>query len=123
MRPDLVLMDVRLGGGMDGVQAQRMEGIGRLAGGIAHDFNNLLTIINGYCNLILDGMDADHAWHGFLTEVHEAGERAANLTQQLLAFSRKQMLQPKIVNLNVIVANLKKMSAGDRRADAAHGWR
>jgi PAS domain S-box-containing protein len=90
-------------------QAQRMEGIGRLAGGIAHDFNNLLTIINGYCNLILEGMDADHAWHGFLTEVHKAGERAASLTQQLLAFSRKQMLQPKVVDLNVIVANLEKM--------------
>ena len=90
-------------------QAQRMEGIGRLAGGIAHDFNNLLTIINGYCRLILDSADADHPWRGFLNEVVKAGDRAASLTQQLLAFSRKQMLQPKLLDLNGIVANMAKM--------------
>ncbi len=91
------------------LHARRMEGIGRLAGGVAHDFNNLLTVILGYCNLLMHSSDADHPWFNMIAEMHKAGERAANLTHQLLAFSRKQLLQPKIVDLNKIVANMETM--------------
>jgi len=90
-------------------QAQKMDAVGQLAGGVAHDFNNLLTIIIGYTRMVLDGVGADHPWHGFLTEVYQAAERAADLTQQLLAFSRKQLLQPKIVDLNQVLAHTAKM--------------
>ena len=89
--------------------ARRMEGIGRLAGGVAHDFNNLLTVILGYGNLLLHSSDADHPWFNMIAEIHKAGERAANLTHQLLAFSRKQLLQPKILDLNKVVANMETM--------------
>jgi two-component system, cell cycle sensor histidine kinase and response regulator CckA len=83
-------------------QAQRMESIGRLAGGVAHDFNNLLTVINGYSEMLL--MDEPHRDSVPLKEIREAGERAADLTKQLLAFSRRQMVQPAIIDLNTIVA-------------------
>jgi two-component system cell cycle sensor histidine kinase/response regulator CckA len=82
-------------------QAQRLESIGRLAGGVAHDFNNLLTVINGYSELLLT--DASHRDSVPLREIREAGERAADLTKQLLTFSRRQVVQPSIVNLNTIV--------------------
>jgi PAS domain S-box-containing protein len=90
-------------------QAQKMEAIGQLAGGIAHDFNNLLTIINGYSQLLLDRLDSADACRGFADEVKRAGERAATLTRQLLAFSRRQVLAPQILDLNTVVTGVEKM--------------
>ncbi len=90
-------------------QSQKMEAIGRLAGGVAHDFNNMLTGIIGYADLILLSLNRDHPLIGKVEEIKKAGKRAASLTQQLLAFSRKQMLQPKVLDLNLIVNDLKKM--------------
>jgi signal transduction histidine kinase/streptogramin lyase len=88
-------------------QAKRMESIGRLAGGVAHDFNNLLTVINGYCDLLLaDLMEAD-PMRAALTEVRTAGQRAAEVTRRLLAFSRKQILQPRPVSLAEIVTGMR----------------
>jgi two-component system, cell cycle sensor histidine kinase and response regulator CckA len=91
------------------VQAQKMEAIGRLAGGIAHDFNNLLTAILGYSELLLDRVRGDESLAGDVEEVKKAGERAARLTKQLLAFSRQQVLEPQIVDLNAVVAELTKL--------------
>src|SRR4051794_38143509 len=76
------------------VQAQKMESLGRLAGGIAHDFNNLLTVINGYTDWMLHEVEHDHPLRSRLNDVRSAGERCAELTQQLLAFSRKQLVRP-----------------------------
>jgi len=90
-------------------QAQKLEAIGKLAGGIAHDFNNLLTVINGYCDLIHDELPKEAPQRDLLQEVRLAGERAADLTRQLLAFSRKQLLQPRVVNLNHLIENMMKM--------------
>jgi PAS domain S-box-containing protein len=90
-------------------QSQKMEAIGRLAGGVAHDFNNMLTGIIGYADLLLLGLNRDHPLTGKVEEIKKAGKRAASLTQQLLAFSRKQMLQPKVLDLNLVVADLKRM--------------
>jgi len=89
-------------------QAQKMEAIGRLAGGIAHDFNNLLTVIRGYSRLLLDRA-LGHEFRGGLERIDDAAERAASLTSQLLAFSRRQVLQPKVFNLNSLVQDLDKM--------------
>lgn len=90
-------------------QAQKMESIGRLAGGIAHDFNNLLTPMIGYAEMaLMDLNPADPLYRDF-EEIREAAERAKNLTGQLLAFSRRQMLEMKVVNLNNIIASFKKM--------------
>src|SRR5262249_45024722 len=77
-------------------QAQKMESIGRLAGGVAHDFNNLLTVINGYTDLLLEGLPASDPARSRLTEIKNAGLRAAELTQQLLAFGREQIAIPKV---------------------------
>jgi len=90
-------------------QAQKMEAVGQLAGGVAHDFNNLLTAILGYCNLMLDELPREDPLRGDLEEIHSAGERAAALTRQLLAFSRRQMLQPQMVDMNTIVQQLEKL--------------
>ncbi len=90
-------------------QAQKMEAVGRLAGGVAHDFNNLLTAILGYCNLALDDMAPNDVSRRDLEEIKDAGERAATLTRQLLAFSRRQMLQPEPVDLNGLVQQTQKM--------------
>ncbi|MEZ4862622.1 MAG: PAS domain S-box protein [Caldilineaceae bacterium] len=90
-------------------QAQKMEAVGRLAGGVAHDFNNLLTVINGYSQLIFKRLPPDDPNRKRLGEIQKAGERAANLTRQLLAFSRKQMLQPQVVNLNTLLTELLKL--------------
>jgi PAS domain S-box-containing protein len=89
------------------VQSQKMEAVGRLAGGIAHDFNNLLTVITGYISLILSRHGDGDPFHKELVEIRSAAEKTADLTRQLLAFSRKQILQPKIIDLNKIVANLE----------------
>ncbi|MCD6390008.1 MAG: PAS domain S-box protein [Desulfobulbaceae bacterium] len=91
------------------LQSQKMEGIGRLAGGIAHDFNNILTVINGRAELALISMKNDNPLRGTLQGIMQAGERAASLTHQLLAFSRKQVIRPKSVNINSVVTNLGKM--------------
>jgi CheY-like chemotaxis protein len=88
-----------------------MESIGRLAGGVAHDFNNLLTVINGYSRLLLDRLTAGDPLRDGLEEIHKAGERAAGLTQQLLAFSRKQVLQPRVLDLNRVVGEMRPMLA------------
>ena len=90
-------------------QSQKMEAIGRLAGGVAHDFNNMLTGIIGYADLLLLSLNRDSTLIGKVEEIKKAGKRAASLTQQLLAFSRKQLLQPKVVDLNIVVSDLKKM--------------
>ncbi|HXJ39835.1 MAG TPA: PAS domain S-box protein, partial [Bryobacteraceae bacterium] len=91
------------------LQAQKLEGIGRLAGGVAHDFNNLLTVINGYTRLLLDSKDDLNTKRSALQQIQLAGERAAELTQQLLTFSRKQLIQPTVVNLNDLVRESETM--------------
>jgi two-component system, cell cycle sensor histidine kinase and response regulator CckA len=90
-------------------QSQKMEAIGQLAGGVAHDFNNLLTAINGYSALALRRLGEDHPVQPYLEEIKKAGDRAANLTRQLLAFGRKQILQPLSINLNDVVRDMNKM--------------
>jgi hypothetical protein len=90
-------------------QSLKMEAIGRLAGGVAHDFNNVLTAIFGYADLLLDGFDANHPSRGDVIEIKKAGERAATLTRQLLAFSRKQVMQTREVNLNEVITNLESL--------------
>jgi PAS domain S-box-containing protein len=90
-------------------QSQKMEAVGRLAGGVAHDFNNLLTVITGRSQLLLRRLGADAALRQELEVIRSAGERAASLTRQLLAFSRKQVLQPKVLDLNAVVADMDKI--------------
>src|ERR1022692_2464818 len=90
-------------------QAQKMEAIGRLAGGIAHDFNNLLMVISGYSEFLLDRLGPDPRLRGPAQEISNATQRASSLTRQLLAFSRKQMLAPKVLDLNEVVAENLKM--------------
>jgi PAS domain S-box-containing protein len=91
-------------------QAQKMEAIGRLAGGVAHDFNNLLTAISGYANLVLDRLrERDSDLVEDVREIDKASQRAHSLTRQLLAFSRKQLLQPQILNINDVVGDMDTM--------------
>jgi two-component system cell cycle sensor histidine kinase/response regulator CckA len=92
-------------------QAQKMEAVGLLAGGIAHDFNNLLTAILGYSHFVMDTLDAGDSRRLDMEEVVRAGQRAAELTRQLLAFSRKQILQPTTINLNGLVTGMQQMLA------------
>lgn len=91
------------------LQSQKMEAIGNLAGGVAHDFNNLLTAILGYGNLLMDQIDSRDERHDLVKEIINAAERSAVLTRQLLTFSRKQIMEATIFNLNKIVADMEKM--------------
>ncbi|MGH9831291.1 MAG: PAS domain S-box protein, partial [Blastocatellia bacterium] len=90
-------------------QSQKMEAIGKLAGGVAHDFNNLLTAIIGYSQIMSTRIDQGDPMHTALVEIEKAGRRAAGLTKQLLAFSRKQMLQPEVLDLNKVVSGTENI--------------
>ena len=90
-------------------QAQKMEAIGQLAGGVAHDFNNLLTVILGNCELLQDPLDPDRQRQEDLAEIQKAGGSAAGLTRQLLAFSRKEIIEPTLLDLNTVVAEMRPM--------------
>ncbi len=92
-------------------QAQKMESVGRLAGGVAHDFNNLLTVINGYSGLLLGRLQADFPFRPDLEEIYKAGGRAAELTRQLLAFSRRQVLQPRVLVIDRLIEGMLPMLA------------
>ena len=87
-------------------QAQKMEAIGRLAGGIAHDFNNIITIISGFCEFLLSGDYPEASRGQFVRNIRDASDRAASLTQQIMAFSRKQLLVPRVLDLNTVVAEM-----------------
>ena len=90
-------------------QAQKMEAVGRLAGGVAHDFNNLLSVINGYSDLAIHRLSPDDALHKDLSLILQAGKKAEALTRQLLAFSRRQVMQPRTLNLNSLIEELEKI--------------
>jgi PAS domain S-box-containing protein len=90
-------------------QAQKMEAVGRLAGGVAHDFNNLLTAILGYCELLLDALDPADPCRADVSRIQDAGVSAAALTRQLLAFSRKEVIEPRLLDLNVIVTEMRAL--------------
>ena len=90
-------------------QAQKMEAVGRLAGGVAHDFNNLLTAISGYSEFLVSQLPGDSVLRHDAEEIRRAAERAAALTRQLLAFSRRQVLQPKVIDLNNVVAEMEEL--------------
>ncbi len=119
------------------MHAQKMEAVGRLAGGVAHDFNNMLTVIAGYNRMILDELSTMDPLRGYAEEILKAADRAGALTNQLLAFSRRQVMQPRIINLNAVIAQTEKMlrrligedielvmildrSAGNIKADPNH---
>ncbi len=91
------------------LQAQKLESVGRLAGGVAHDFNNLLTVINGYSSLLMKRLREGDPHRQQIQQILQAGEQAANLTQQLLVFSRKQIVEPQALRLNVEVSQAQKM--------------
>jgi two-component system cell cycle sensor histidine kinase/response regulator CckA len=98
-------------------QAQKMEAVGQLAGGVAHDFNNILTAIGGYCELVIARLPADHEVQADLNEIQQAAQRAGSLTRQLLAFGRKQLIEPRIIDLREsltsIVPMLKRLIGED----------
>jgi len=91
------------------VQAQKMETVGRLAGGVAHDFNNLLTVINGYAEFALSEIPEGDPLREMVQEIYDAGQRASGLTRQLLTFSRRQVVQPVSLNINVVAEQMQKM--------------
>ncbi len=90
-------------------QAQKMDAVGRLAGGVAHDFNNLLMVINGYTEVLLEQMPKGSAMHHKVESIQQAADRAATLTRQLLAFSRKQLLELKVVDVNTVVGDMERL--------------
>jgi two-component system cell cycle sensor histidine kinase/response regulator CckA len=90
-------------------QAQKMDAVGRLAGGVAHDFNNLLMVINGYTEVLLEQLEKDSAMHNKVQSIQQAADRAATLTRQLLAFSRKQLLELKVVDVNTVVGDMERL--------------
>ncbi|MCX7666351.1 MAG: response regulator [Gemmataceae bacterium] len=90
-------------------QAQKMEAIGRLASGIAHDFNNLLTVITGYSAILQDSLESNHPWQEAIEQINGASQRASELTRQLLAFCRRQLVKPRIIDLNKLVNDNLKM--------------
>ncbi len=90
-------------------QAQKMEAVGRLAGGVAHDFNNLLMVINGYTEVLLEQLEPDSSMHQKVESIQQAAERAATLTRQLLAFSRKQLLELKVVEVNTVIEDIEQL--------------
>ncbi len=92
-------------------QAQKMEAVGRLAGGVAHDFNNMLSVVLTNADVVLEDLPADHPLRVEVGEIRTAGERASSLTRQLLAFSRQQILQPKVIELNAVVAGMERLLA------------
>jgi len=90
-------------------QAQKMEAIGQLAGGVAHDFNNILAVILGYAEIVQRRWTTTGAQHARIDQIHKAAERGASLTRQLLAFSRKQILEPRVLELNDLVRDIAPM--------------
>jgi PAS domain S-box-containing protein len=90
-------------------QAQKMEAVGRLAGGVAHDFNNLLTVITGYTQMILDGLEEQNSLRSYVEEIVHASDSAAALTNQLLAFSRRQIVKPQVLDLNTLVEGMDNL--------------
>jgi PAS domain S-box-containing protein len=98
-------------------QAQKMEAIGRLAGGVAHDFNNLLTVILSYSDLLLEDLPADSSDREDVTQIRKAAQGASELTRQLLAFSRQQVLQPKVVDINASVSGIERLLTRVLRED------
>jgi len=90
-------------------QAQKMESLGQLAGGVAHDFNNLITVINGFSELVLARLEANDPARPFLEQIKRAGERSAALARQLLIFSRKQVVMPRLLDLNAVISEAEKM--------------
>ncbi len=100
-------------------QAQKMEGIGRLAGGIAHDFNKLNTAIQGHAQFLLEDLPENHTTRGDAEEIRRAADRAAALTRQLLAFSRRQVTQPAVLDLNAVIGDMNKMLRRVIREDVA----
>jgi len=92
-------------------QAHKMEAVGRLAGGVAHDFNNLLMIVSGHCELLSDRIPAGEAGRSNVEQIQKAADRAVSMTRQLLAFSRMQVLEPRTIDLNAVIADMGKMLA------------
>ncbi len=90
-------------------QAQKMEAVGRLAGGVAHDFNNLIMVINGYTEVLLEQLETGSNMHQNVQNIQQAADRAATLTRQLLAFSRKQLLELKVVDVNAVIADMERL--------------
>ena len=101
-------------------QSQKMEALGRLAGGVAHDFNNLITIIKGHSDLMLDWLKTSERSYKSCEQIHKAADRASGLTRQLLAFSRRQVLQPKVLDLNVLISEMDKLLARLIREDVEY---